>query len=119
LFFQIADPVTQFELVAAAPAGLGVGTISIDVEASKQSDTANLNLRARLFNFRTGNYVSLPGVLALAVADAERNFPLPVGADPNDFIDSNNDVRLLLQTIQTSGQPTTRTQLDEVLFNFD
>ncbi len=120
LFFQIADPVVQFELTATAPAGFGGSTISVDVEASKQSDLANLNLRALLFNFTTGSYVSLPGIMPLATTDAIQNFELPGGSDPADFIEpGTNEVRLLLQTIQTSGLPNVRTQLDEVLFNFE
>ena len=118
--FQISDPVVQFELTATAPAGFGGGTISVDVEASKQSNNANLNLRALLFNFTTGSYVSLPGIMPLATADAVRNFTLPVGSDPVDFIEPGTDeVWLLLQTIQTTGLPNVRTQLDEVLFNFE
>ncbi len=120
LFFQIADPVVQFELTATVPAGFGGGTISVDIEASKQSELANLNLRALLFNFTTGNYVSLPGIMPLATTDAVQNFALPGGSDPADFIEpGTNEVRLLLQTIQTSGLPNVRTQLDEVLFNFE
>jgi len=118
--FQVSDPVVQFELTATAPAGFGGGTISVDIEASKQSDLANLNLRGLLFNFATGNYVSLPGIMGLTTLDAVQNFTLPVGSDPADFIEpGTNDVRLLLQTIQTSGLPNVRTQLDEVLFNFE
>ena len=120
LFFQISDPVVQFELTATAPAGFGGSTISVDIEASKQNDIANLNLRALLFNFTTGSYVSLPGIMPLTTTDAVQNFALPAGSDPADFIEpGTNEVRLLLQTIQTSGLPNVRTQLDEVLFNFE
>ncbi len=119
LFFQIADPVVQFELTASAPAGFGGSTISVDIEASKQNANGNLNLRALLFNFTTGSYVALPGIMPLATTDAVQNFELPGGSDPADFIESGtSEVRLLLQTIQTSGLPNVRTQLDEVLFNF-
>jgi len=118
--FQLSDPVVQFEFTATAPAGFGGGTISVDIEASKQSDLANVNLRALLFNFTTQTYVFLPGSFALSTADALQNFALPGGADPPDFIEpGTNDVRLLLQTIQTSGLPNVRTLLDQVLFNFD
>ena len=72
-----------------------------------------------MFNFTTGKYVALPGIMPLATADAVQNFALPAGSDPADFIDGNNEVNLLLQTIQTSGLPNVRTQLDEVLFNFE
>ncbi len=119
LFFQVSDPVVQFELTATVPAGISGGTISVGIEASKQSDLANLNLRALLFNFATGSYVSLPGIMPLAITDAVQNFALPGGADPADFIGPNNEAWLLLQTIQTSGLPNVRTQLDEVLFNFE
>ena len=119
-FYQIADPVVQFELTATAPAGFGEDTISVDIEASKQSDNANLNHRGLLFKFTTGSYVSLPGIMPLATTDAVQNFVLPGGSDPADFIEpGTNEVRLLLQTIQTSGLPNVRTQLDEVLFNFE
>ena len=63
--FAITDPVVQFELTSTAPAGFGGSTISVDVEASKQNANGNLNLRALLFNFATGNYVSLPGIMPL------------------------------------------------------
>lgn len=120
LFYQIADPVVQFELFATAPAGSGGSSITVDIEASKQSDNANLNLRALLFNFTTGNYVSLPGIMPLATTDQLQTFELPVGSDPNDFIEpGGNEVRLLLQTIQTSGLPNVRTRLDDVLFVFE
>jgi hypothetical protein len=116
----IIDPVVQFELTSTAPAGFGGDTISVDVEASKQNANANLNLRALLFNFTTGSYVSLPGIMPLATTDAVQNFALLGGSDPTDFIEPNtNEVRLLIQTIQTSGLPIVRTQLDRVLFNFE
>ena len=55
-----------------------------------------------------------------ATTDAIQNFTPPVGSDPADFIEpGTNEVRLLLQTIQTSGLPNVRTQLDQVLFNFE
>jgi hypothetical protein len=116
--FQVADPVTQFELIADAPNGAS-DSISVEIEASKQNTNAELNLRAQLFNFVTGNYVALPGIMPLISADAVRNFTLPSGANPADFVNGNNEVRLLLQTIQTSGLPNVRTRLDQVLFNID
>jgi hypothetical protein len=119
--FQVADPVVQFELVATAPAGLGgAGTISVDIEASKQNNNGTLNLRAQLYNFTTANYVSLPGIMPLSTIDSVQNFTLPNGSNPSDFIDpNNNEVVLLLQTIQTSGAPNVRTQLDAVQFNIE
>ena len=64
--------------------------------------------------------MALPGILPLSTTDASGNFALPSGADPNDFIQpGTNKVRLLLQTIQTSGLPNVRTKLDEVLFRFE
>lgn len=99
---------------------MGGGTISADIEASKQNDNGNLNVRALLFNFTTGSYVTMPGIMGLSTADAVQNFALPGGSDPADFIeDGTNEVRLLLQTFQTSGLPNVRTQLDEVLFYYE
>jgi hypothetical protein len=115
--FQVSDPVVQFELTTTAPAG--AGSISVDVEASRQAGGANLILRAQLFNFVTNSYVAMPGTLLLTTTDQVKNYALPVGSNPADFIEpGTNEVRLLLQTIQTSGVPNVRTQLDEVLFNF-
>ncbi len=92
----------------------------MEVEASKQNANGNLNLRAQLFNFTIGNYVSLPGILPLATADQLQSFGLPFESDPNDFIEpETNEVWLLIQTIQTSGLPNVRTQLDEVQFVFE
>jgi hypothetical protein len=46
-----------------------------------------------------------------------RSFNLPVGADPLDFVDQGtSEVRLLLQTIQSSGVTNVRTRLDDVTF---
>jgi hypothetical protein len=115
--FQVTDPVTQFELSATAPTS-NPGSISIGVDASKQSGGANLNLRAMLYNFNTSQYVALPGILALTTSDTLQTFNLPNGADPVDFVDQGSgEVRLLLQTIQTSGLSNVRTQIDEVLFS--
>jgi hypothetical protein len=117
--FQVSDPVSQFELVAAAPDGFAGTSITIGIEASKQNNNGNLNLRAKLYNFTTGSYVSLPGVMPLSDVDGLQDFGLPSGADPDDFIeDGTGQVRLLLQTIQTSGAPNVRTRLDEVSFDF-
>ena len=58
--------------------------------------------------------------MPLTTADQLQSFELPVGSDPNDFIEpETNEVRLLIQTIQTSGLPNVRTQLDEVQFVFE
>jgi len=117
--FSFTDPVVQFELTAIAPAGFGGSTISVDVEASKANNNAALILRAQLFNFVTDSYVALPGILTLTTADQVKNYTLPGGSTPVDFIEpGTNEVRLLLQTTQTSGLPNVRTHLDEVLFNF-
>lgn len=106
---------------ATAPVGFGGDdTISVDIEASRQNDNATLNLRGSLFNFSTGVYVTLPGIMPLSTVDAVQNFALPSGSDPDDFIQpGTSEVRLLLQTLQTTGLPNVRTQLDEVLFNFE
>ena len=118
--FQVSDPVSQFEFVATAPAGFSEGTISIDIEASKEIDEGNLNLRALLFNFATGGYEALLETMPLTTSDATQDFELPAGSNPNDFVDpGTNDVRLLIQTVQSSGLPNVRTQVDEVLFNFE
>ena len=115
--FQITDPVTQFEL-SATVATAAPTTISIDVEANKTNNNANLNLRALIFNHVTGTYVAMPGIMALATTDAIQTFDLPVGANPAEFVDPNSlEVRVLLQTIQTSGFANVRTQIDEVVFN--
>jgi hypothetical protein len=115
--FQITDPVTQFELSATSPTS-NPGSIVIDVDASKQNSSANLNLRAMLFNFDTGQYVALPGVLVLTTNDTLKTYDLPNGADPADFVDQGTgEIRLLLQTIQTSGLSNVRTQIDEALFS--
>ena len=75
-------------------------------------------MRALLFNFDTNEYVALPGTMVLNPTDAIQTFDLPGGANPSDYVDAGtNEVRLLLQTLQTSGAPNVRTRLDEVLFN--
>ncbi len=110
----------QFELTATAPAGFAGNSLSIDIEASKENNNANLNLLAFLFNYATGSYESLPSIMPLTTTDVIQTFDLPGGADPNDFVEpGTNDVKLLMLTIQTSGLPNVRTQLDEVLFNFE
>jgi hypothetical protein len=117
--FQVSDRVTQFELRATSPTSTP-SSVSIDVEARKQTSAANLNLRGSLFNYMTGQYVALPGILSLSTTDSIRVFDLPGVSDPADFVEpGTNEVRLLLQTIQTSGSPNVRTQIDEVLFNVD
>jgi len=120
LFFQISDPVVQFELTATAPTGFEGDTISARIEASTQNENGNLALTARMYDFTAGQYVALPGVLGLTTADQRQNFALPGSSDPADFIEGGTDeVRLLIQIFQISGLPNTRTQLDEVLFNFE
>jgi hypothetical protein len=119
-FYAINDPVVQFEMGFTAPAAGAGGTLSISVEASKESAGATQFLRARLFNYTTGAYVPLPGLLNLPVADAPFTYNLPAGGNPDDFIrDSDNRVQLLLQTIQTAGAPNVRTRLDQVLLNIE
>lgn len=115
--FQITDPVTQFELNATS-ATASPGSISVDVEARKENNNANLNLRALAYNFATGQYEAMPGIMSLGTSDTVQTFDLPAGSDPADFVDpGTNEVRLLLQTIQTSGPANVRTQINEVLFN--
>jgi hypothetical protein len=65
-------------------------------------------------------YVPLPGILNLQVADQTQVFVLPGNANPDEFIrNSDGRVQLLIQTIQTSGPPNIRTQLDVVNFDFE
>jgi hypothetical protein len=61
---------------------------------------------------------------AIADLDGDLDFDLVVANaftdDVSDFIGpGTNEVRLLLPMIQTSGPANVRTQLDEVLFNFE
>jgi len=92
----------------------------VHVEGRKQNNNGNLNVRALLFNFVTQEYVALPGILALSTTDLVKTYDLPGGSTPTDFVEPGTDkVQVLLQTIQTSGLPNVRTQLDQVLVNFD
>jgi len=117
--FALTDPVVQFELTATAPSGFAGSNISVDVEASKDSDNAFLLVRAKLFNYTTGSYVSLSNNMLLTTTDTVASFPLPGGSDPADFVENGTDkVSLLLEVLQTEGLANVRTQLDEVLFNF-
>ena len=118
--YALTDPVTQFELIAAAPAGFVGNSISVEIEASKENNNGNLSLLAFLFNYATNNYESLPSILPLTTTDVVQTFDLPTGAAPNDFVQPDtNEVKLLLFTIQTSGLPNVRTRLDAVSFNFE
>jgi hypothetical protein len=59
------------------------------------------------------------GTTILGTTDDTNNFALPGGNDPQDFIEpGTNEVRLLIEVIQTSGPPNVRARLDEILFNF-
>ena len=119
LFYAVSDPVVQFELTTTAPSGFGGSNITVDIEASRQQANSFLFVRVDLFNFATGDWVALPGLMILEENDTTQNFALPAGAVPTDFVENGTDlVRLRLQTIQTDGLPTSRTQLDEVIFNF-
>jgi hypothetical protein len=116
LFYRVNDPVTQFELVTTALTGTP-NTVCLIVEARKQSSSANLLVRANLYNFQSGQYVSLVGIQSLGTADSSQTFLLPGGANPEDFVDPNTlEMRALLQTSQTSGLSNVRTQIDQVRF---
>ena len=80
LFYQLADPVVQFELTATAPAGFAGNSLSVDIEASKENNNGNLNILAFLFNYATGSYESLPSIMPLTTTDVIQTFDLPAGA---------------------------------------